>query len=97
MNIRGGVDPDVARAERGGGRPSAPHAATIVKVKDDRARLHLVRPWNVEVGERIILSSETETFAVEVYAVHAAHLLVDVKNYEPLIAGAKHVTLRRAR
>lgn len=96
-NIRGGVNPDVARKERPIERPVR---AEIMRRSDDvdrsRARLKLSRQFLVRIGERLLLDSDYETIAVDVYALHTAHLLIDVHLRAPLDERACKVTLRRS-
>jgi hypothetical protein len=64
---------------------------------DGRARLKLEHPLYVRVGERLLLDADYETVAVDVYAVHVEHNLIDVH----LVGGlddtrAQRVVLRRS-
>lgn len=71
------------------------HAARVLKRADDRARLQLYEVWDAKVGERLLVDSEWETLAADVYAVHPEHRLLDVTLRGGLDESTSRVWLRR--
>ena len=72
--IRGGVDPDVARKERGDSCTRSV-SATIEKRRDDKFRLRLGGSLDVAQGQRLLVDADFETVLAVVVDVHPFKLI----------------------